>query len=85
MKIQLRLFASLRESLGVSAEQLTLPKAVRTAGDVLAILRQRGDAWCDALGEERAFRIAIDHGLGDRASLVHDGCELALFPPVTGG
>jgi molybdopterin synthase sulfur carrier subunit len=85
MHIQLRLFASLREALCVSAEDLDLPDSVRSVDDVLAILRQRGDDWMEALAEDSAFRIAVDQCLGDRASLVRHGTELAIFPPVTGG
>lgn len=85
MHIKLRLFASLRETLGVSSDNLTLPDSTRTAGDVLHTLRARGGAWAEALSDPSAFRIAVDQAIGSLDSLVHDGAELAFFPPVTGG
>ncbi|MGI4846307.1 MAG: molybdopterin converting factor subunit 1 [Janthinobacterium lividum] len=85
MHIKLRLFASLRETLGVSSDNLTLPDSTRTAGDVLHTLRARGGTWAEALSDPSAFRIAVDQAIGSLDSLVHDGAELAFFPPVTGG
>lgn len=85
MQIQLRLFASLRETLGVSFETLPLPNETRTAADVLRVLRARGGAWAEALSETSAFRIAINQSMAGIDSLVPDGAEVALFPPVTGG
>lgn len=85
MHIQLRFFAGLREALGVSAEHLILPAHVGTAGDVLELLRSRGGAWEQALGPNRAFKLAVDQRMGELTSPVRDGAELAFFPPVTGG
>lgn len=85
MQIQLRFFASLREALGVSAEQLTLPDGAATAHDVLAHLRRRGGAWAEVLGPDRAFKVAVDQRLAELSSQVRNGAELAFFPPVTGG
>lgn len=85
MHITLRLFAGLRETLGVSSDNLVLPDSTRTARDVLDALRARGGAWTEALSDASAFRVAIDHTMGSIDSPVHDGAELAFFPPVTGG
>ena len=85
MHIKLRLFAGLRETLGVSSENLTLADDIRTVQDVLHTLRARGGAWAEALSESSAFRVAVDQAMGSTGSPVHDGAELALFPPVTGG
>ncbi len=85
MQIQLRFFASLRETLGVSSEALELPGHVRSAGDVLVLLRQRGGAWEELLAPGRPFRIAVDQAMAGEASILRDGAELAIFPPVTGG
>ena len=85
MQITLRLFAGLRETLGVSCENLTLPDNTRTAQDVLHALHARGGSWAEALSDASAFRVAVDQAMGSIDSLVHDGAELAFFPPVTGG
>lgn len=85
MHIQLRFFAGLREALGTSGERFPVPEHVATAGEVLALLRRRGHPWEEALAPGRAYRIAVDQRMGDHASAIRDGAELAVFPPVTGG
>ncbi len=85
MKIELKYFASVREALGVAQEAVVLPDGVATVGDVRAWLRARGGAWQEALGEGRALRMACNHVMTDAATRLTDGCEVAFFPPVTGG
>lgn len=85
MQIQLKFFASLREAVGTSSESLTVPADIQTAGQLREFLRARGGAWADALAEGRALRIAVNQQMADASSELSDGCELAFFPPVTGG
>jgi molybdopterin synthase sulfur carrier subunit len=83
MQVRVRYFASLREALG-AAETVDLP-----AGSTLAQLREaliaRGGAHAQALARGRALRCALDQVMADEATPVHDGAEVAFFPPVTGG
>ncbi|WP_151638352.1 molybdopterin converting factor subunit 1 [Noviherbaspirillum aerium] len=85
MQIQLRFFASVREAVGTGQESVSLPVEVRTVGDVRAYLRSRGGAWAEALAEGRALRMACDQQMTDAATPISEGCEVAFFPPVTGG
>jgi len=85
MNIQLRFFASVREALGTSQESVTLPDTVATVGDVRAWLRERGGVWAEALAEGRALRMACNQQMTDAATRISEGCEIAFFPPVTGG
>jgi molybdopterin synthase sulfur carrier subunit len=85
MNIQLRFFASVRETLGTGQESVTLPGHVQTVGDVRAYLRERGGAWAEALAEGRALRMACNQAMTDAQAHISDGCEVAFFPPVTGG
>lgn len=85
MNIQLRFFASVREALGTSQEKVSLPDDVATVGDVRAWLRERGGAWAEALAEGRALRMACNQQMTDAATRISEGCEVAFFPPVTGG
>lgn len=85
MNIQLRFFASVREALGTSQETLTLPAEVRTVGEVRAYLRARGGAWAETLADGRALRMAYNHQMTGADTRISDGCEVAFFPPVTGG
>ena len=85
MNIQLRFFASIREALGTSHETVDLPPQVATVGELRGFLRERGDAWATALAPCRALRMACNQLMADEATPLHDGCEVAFFPPVTGG
>jgi molybdopterin synthase sulfur carrier subunit len=85
MQIQLRFFASVREALGVEAETASLPDGVLTVGDVRDWLAARGAPWADALAPGRSLRMACNHEMTAAATRLTDGCEVAFFPPVTGG
>jgi molybdopterin synthase sulfur carrier subunit len=83
MKIQVRYFASLRETIGVGSEQ------IETACTEVAGLRQelmaRSGAHAQCLAQERPVRVAVNQVMADDATPLQDGCEVAFFPPVTGG
>jgi sulfur-carrier protein len=85
MKVELRFFASVREQLGIANETVVVPDTVVNVGDVRAWLRMRGGVWAEALAEGRALRMACDHVMTDASERITDGCEVAFFPPVTGG
>lgn len=85
MNIELRFFASVREILGVSQESLTLPDAVSTIGQLRVFLCERGGVWNEALGKNRLLRMAYNQVMSDVDTVLTDGCEVAFFPPVTGG
>ena len=83
MKITVRYFASIREAAGTSSE------ALETGATTLAQLRDaliaRGDSGADALARGRAVRMALNQVMRDESAALSDGCEVAFFPPVTGG
>lgn len=85
MNVQLRFFASVREALGTSQENVSLPADVVTVGDVRAYLRNRGGAWSEVLADGRALRMAYNQQMTDAGTRITEGCEVAFFPPVTGG
>lgn len=85
MQIQLKFFASLREAVGSNQEDLTLAADIKTVGQVRDLLIQRGGVWADALAEGRAVRMACNQTMAEESTLLSEGCELAFFPPVTGG
>jgi molybdopterin synthase sulfur carrier subunit len=85
MKITLRFFASVREQLGTSQEMITLPAAVHTVADVRTLLEQRGGVWANALAAGKSLRTALNHVMCSPDTVVEEGCEVAFFPPVTGG
>jgi molybdopterin synthase sulfur carrier subunit len=85
MNITLRFFASVRETLATSQESLALPSALFTVGELRAFLVARGGVWAEALAEGRALRTACDQVMCDSDAMLSEGCEVAFFPPVTGG
>ena len=85
MQLELRYFASVREQVGQSAERAEVPADIRTVGDLRGWLRDRGGVWAEALAEGRALRMAVDHAVARSDTPLADGCEVAFFPPVTGG
>ena len=85
MKLQLRYFASIRESLGLEQEAIQLPASVRTMDDLRTHLRLRGGIWTEVLGEGKVLRCALNHQIVNASTELVDGAEVAFFPPVTGG
>ena len=85
MHIELRFFASVREALGLASERIELPAGVTTVGAVRAHLVERGGVWAQALGQDRALRMAFEHVMCGPETEVREGGEVAFFPPVTGG
>ena len=83
MRVRVRYFASLREALG-AGEVVDAPPGC-TAGTLRELLAARGGAHALALGRGRAVRAAVDQSMADDAAPLHDGVEVAFFPPVTGG
>jgi len=56
-----------------------------TTDDLLQQLRGRGEDWHAALRPQRIFKLAINRQLLHGPAAIHDGDEVAIMPPVTGG
>ncbi|MET3133163.1 molybdopterin synthase sulfur carrier subunit [Oxalobacteraceae bacterium GrIS 1.11] len=85
MKITLRFFAGVREALGVSRETLELAAPPASVGELRALLIGRGGVWAEALAEGGSLRTACNQSMCGADTALTDGCEVAFFPPVTGG
>ena len=85
MKLELRFFASLRESLGLSSESITAPAEVKTIADLRSYLAQRGNPWAEVLASSRVIRCALNQEMVADSTPLVEGAEVAFFPPVTGG
>ena len=83
MKVTIKYFASIREAIGRGSE------VRETAATTLAALRDEllaaTPAHAASLARGRAVRMALNQVMSDEAALLSDGCEVAFFPPVTGG
>jgi MoaE-MoaD fusion protein len=76
MRVRVRLFAGLRERVGMGENELELPEGAR-ARDVWNVLQ---------LGPEPAgLAYAVNRQYVDRDHGLEDGDELAIIPPVSGG
>ena len=82
MQVTIKYFASIREAVGQASEQR------ETAATHLAGLRDEllaaGPAYA-CLGRGRAVRMALGLVMSDESTALVEGCEVAFFPPVTGG
>jgi sulfur-carrier protein len=83
--VTLLYFASLRESLGRSREELALPAGTATVSTLIDQLRSRDGPWADAFAPGRAWRVAVNQDMAQLTTQVRAGDEVAFFPPVTGG
>ena len=82
--IDLVYLARLREAFGRGSERVTLA-AGSSVGALLEELRARGEPWSRELAPGRAYRVAVNHEVVGNDATLHDGDEIALLPPVTGG
>lgn len=82
-QVSIKYFASVREALGSSGEQL------QTTASTVAELRDgliaRGGAFAQELARGKSLRVALNHTMTDEDAALTEGCEVAFFPPVTGG
>jgi molybdopterin synthase sulfur carrier subunit len=83
MKVTVRYFASIREAIGHGSE--VIEADVKTVEALLDLLLTRGAKYQEALSTERAVRMALNQSVCDGTALLQDNCEVAFFPPVTGG
>lgn len=83
--IRLLFFASLKERLGTSEEQIELPGNVQTVADLLSHLQGRGGPWRALLGVEETVLVAVNQQMAQPDTTLEEGDEVGFFPPVTGG
>jgi|UniRef100_UPI004047A8B4 molybdopterin synthase sulfur carrier subunit len=85
MRVTIKFFASLRETLKTSDEQFDVPASVKTLTQLRQHLMGRGESWAEALAEGKAVRMALNHQMVEGDITLIDQAEVAFFPPVTGG
>lgn len=77
MRVKVKLFASLRESLGYAERELELPDGL-TLSEVWKIVAEDKASATEVL-------MAVNKDYAQPDIKVKDGDEVAFFPPVTGG
>lgn len=86
MKVTVKYFASIRESIGQGSE--VLQTTATTLGQLRGELAARGGAYAESLDatfKGRTLRMALNQDMSDDAAVLLEDCEVAFFPPVTGG
>lgn len=83
MQVTIKYFASIREAIGQGSE------VRETAATTLAALRDEllaaSPAHAQTLARGKSVRMALNQAMRDESAVLTDGCEVAFFPPVTGG
>lgn len=81
MEVTLRLFATLRQEAGWTEKRVEAPDGA-TLQDLLVLLEQRDDG---VRITGRPVYAAVNREYAKPEIVLHDGDEVALFPPVSGG
>jgi len=83
VKVHIRYFASIRESLERGTE--TVESGAATLGELRDELIGRGGAYAESLARGRAVRLALNQVMAEESAALSEGAEIGFFPPVTGG
>ena len=81
MRVRVKLFAIVKERAGVGELSLDLPERADVAAAAVA-LKEKVPAVAGFL-DRSAF--AVNREYVEVATVLHDGDELAVIPPVSGG
>ncbi len=83
--IRILYFARFREELASGSEFMEPSPGMDTLGALVDRLRQRGGAWGEIFGGDQVVLAAVNQEMAGMDASIHDGDEVAFFPPVTGG
>jgi molybdopterin synthase sulfur carrier subunit len=83
--MKVKYFAWVRERIGLAEESVEPPAGVRTVGDLIAWLSERGESYAYAFEKPKVIRAAIDHVHVRPDARIAGAREIAFFPPMTGG
>ena len=81
MRVRVKLFAIVKERAGVAELPLDLPDGANVAAAELALK----ETFPAIAGFLRQSAYAVNREYVDPAAVLHDGDELAVIPPVSGG
>jgi molybdopterin synthase sulfur carrier subunit len=83
IEIHVKYFASIRELMGFTDERVRT--SAQTVGELRLELIARSEQSASALSRSRLLRVAVNQIMCDETEVLAQGCEVAFFPPVTGG
>ena len=76
-------FAWVRERIGLPKE--TVETSAVTVAELIEELKAREERYAAAFADLFAFRVALDQELAEFDAPLEGVCEVAFFPPMTGG
>ena len=82
--MRLLYFAWIREAIGTGEEELAVPAAVTSVGNLIDWLAER-EPYAAAFADRARVRGAVDGVFASAEASIVGAREVALFPPVTGG
>lgn len=82
--IKVLYFARYRDVLGQAEEQLPFSETLSSVEFLIQHLSQRGPLWLETLTDKQTL-VAVNQAITNTNHTLHDGDEIAFFPPVTGG
>jgi len=83
--VKLLYFAWVRQRIGRSEEDLTVPASVSTVAALIEYLRGRGAGYEAAFRDAALLRCAVNQEHARFDAKIGPNDEIAFFPPVTGG
>ncbi|MCZ4268488.1 molybdopterin converting factor subunit 1 [Rhodobacteraceae bacterium G21628-S1] len=76
-------FAWVRERIGLPKE--TVETSAVTVAELIEELKAREERYAAAFADLSALRVALDQELAEFDAPLEGVCEVAFFPPMTGG
>ena len=83
--VSLHYFASIREAVGRSSEELILPGSVTDVQGLIDYLVARDPEKLEILAGDSRVLVAVNQTVVDRSQGLQGDEEVAFFPPMTGG
>ncbi len=83
--MRLRYFAWVRERIGKSEEELSLPPELVSVADLIMWLKAQGENYDYAFENAATIRASLDQAHVRHEALLAGADEIAFFPPMTGG
>jgi molybdopterin synthase sulfur carrier subunit len=85
MLVRTRYFAALREQAGISTELLEIAEPRISVAALQERLAARNPALAGAFAAIHVLRVSVDYRMCGPEFEICGDCEVAFFPPVTGG
>ena len=83
--VKILYFSWIKHLIGKSSEEYSLQDNIATIHDLISQLRQLDNGYQKAFANIDSIKIAINQEFATIDHPIHDGDEIAFFPPVTGG